>query len=157
MRDEHDGASRLASIAAPQLQQLFVQAVAGDFIQRAKRLVHHQQLGLKTQCTRNRHPLLHAARQLPRVLALEAFQADVGELLHGDSAGLGFVEAVDLQRQAHIGQHRAPREQRRRLKHVAVGALQPRLLRAHAVDAHAAGGGLFQIGNHPKQRGFAAA
>ena len=52
MRDEHDGA--LAGVGAPELQQLLVQAVSRDLVQRAEGLVHHQQLGLESERTRDR-------------------------------------------------------------------------------------------------------
>ena len=51
----------LLALALPELLQLLVEPVAGDLVERAKRHVHHQQLGLETQRPGNRHPLLHAA------------------------------------------------------------------------------------------------
>ena len=64
VRDENHGGLG----ARPNLQQLVVQALAGDFIERTKRLIHQQQRRLERQRPRNGNPLLHAARELPRVM-----------------------------------------------------------------------------------------
>ncbi len=61
--------------ALPEPQQLLVQLVAGDLVERAERLVHQQELGLEAERARDRDALLHAARQLPGELALEARRA----------------------------------------------------------------------------------
>ncbi|OIQ66221.1 hypothetical protein GALL_522110 [mine drainage metagenome] len=71
--------------------------------------------------------------------------------------GLLLAHALDAQWQHHIGQHRAPGEQGRCLEHIAIGARLPRLLWAEPVDPHLAGADGFQVGNHPQQRGLAAA
>ena len=45
-------------------------------VQRAERLVHQQHVGIDGQRSRDPDPLAHAARQLVRVVALEALQTD---------------------------------------------------------------------------------
>src|SRR5215217_2250796 len=45
-------------------------------VDRRERLVHEQDRGLVRECTRNRDALLHAARELPRVVVDEACQPD---------------------------------------------------------------------------------
>ena len=153
MRDEHDG----AFLALPQAQQLLVEPVARDLVERAERLVHHQELGLEAERARDRDALLHAARQLPRVLGLEAGQADALEVLEGDASRPGLVEAMDLERQADVGEHGAPRKQRRRLEHIAVGAGEASVARRKTVHAHAARRDLLEVGDHAQQRRLAAA
>ena len=59
-------------VRRPQLQQLLVQLVAHDFIERPERLIHQQQLRINRQRPRNGNPLLHAARQLPGKFLLKA-------------------------------------------------------------------------------------
>ena len=63
-------------VAREQLQQLGVQMVADDLVERAERLVHQQQIGIEGQRAGDRGALLHAARQLPGKLALEAGEID---------------------------------------------------------------------------------
>ncbi len=47
--------------AAPEFQKLFVQMVADDFVQRAKRFVHQEKIGIEGERTGDRGALLHAA------------------------------------------------------------------------------------------------
>ncbi len=79
MRHEHD--RRLGPF--PDLEQLEVHPLAGHLVERAERLVHQQDRRVDRQCPGDRHSLLHAARELPRVVAGEVGQLDEPELLHG--------------------------------------------------------------------------
>jgi hypothetical protein len=84
----------------PQFQKLLVELVADDFIERAERLVHQQQLGIEGQRARDRHALLHAARQLPGKLLLETAKVHEVEIaLHPFRR---IADAHDLQRQATL-------------------------------------------------------
>ena len=56
----------------PELQQLLIQPIAHNLIQRAERLIHQQNVRIKRQRPRNRGALLHPPRQLPRKLAPKA-------------------------------------------------------------------------------------
>ena len=47
-------------------QQLGLHVLAGHLVERAERLVHQQQRGMRGQRAGDRDALLHAARQLPR-------------------------------------------------------------------------------------------
>ena len=60
----------------PELQQLLVQMVAHDLVERAERLVHQQQVGIEGERAGDRGALLHAAGQLPGKLLLEAREID---------------------------------------------------------------------------------
>ena len=57
-------------------QQLVLQLLARQRVERAERLVHQQEFGVVGQHARDRHALLHAARQLVRIAVGEALQAD---------------------------------------------------------------------------------
>src|SRR5450432_1499416 len=146
-----------ALLAPPELLQLLVEAVARDLVERAEGLVHHQQARLEGERAGDRDALLHPARQLPRVLLLEADEADAVELLHRHGPARGGVAALDLQRQHDVGEHRAPREQRRRLEHVAVRARQTRFVRAHAVDLDRTRRDRLEIGADAQEGRLAAA
>jgi hypothetical protein len=57
----------------PQPNEVGVEPIAGEFVERAERLVHEEQVGLDDQTARDRHSHFHASRQLPRVVAGESF------------------------------------------------------------------------------------
>ena len=150
---EHHG----AALALPELLQLLVQTVTGDLVERPKGLVHHQNLWFKRQCARDRYPLLHAARELPGVLALKPCQTDLLQVLHGDGLGLSAPLALNLQGQGDIGQHSTPRKQRRGLKYIAISPGQAGVMGRHSIDQHLSGTDGLQIRNHPHQCGLATA
>ena len=70
MGDEHDG----FLLAEEQIDQLALQFLAGKVIQRAKRLIHQNQIGVVAKCATKRDPLGHAAGQLGRVGVAEPGQ-----------------------------------------------------------------------------------
>ena len=72
VRDEAD---RLVG-ARPELQQLLVEVVAHDLVERAERLVHQEQVGVEGERTGDRGALLHAAGELPGIFLLEAGEVD---------------------------------------------------------------------------------
>ena len=80
MGDEDDGHAG----ARPDLQQLALQLLAGERVERTKRLVHQQDVGVVGKHARDRHALLHAARELARIAVGEALEADQLDELVGD-------------------------------------------------------------------------
>src|ERR1700730_13793749 len=82
VRDENAGLAR----PPPEGRQMQVKMVAGDFIERPEGLVHQEKARREAQRSRDRHSLLHAARQLPREFAFKLGKADQPELLSGVSA-----------------------------------------------------------------------
>jgi hypothetical protein len=105
--------------------------------------------------------LLHAARQLPGILVLEALEADLGEqgarlvLVRGlVLTQLAPVRLDDLQRQHDVLQRGAPRQQRRCLE----GHADDRDRLSHLVpgDRDVAFARRQQAGDQLHQRGFAA-
>jgi hypothetical protein len=105
----------------------------------------------------DRHTLLHAARQLVRVVAHEVSQANqVGQL--GDpSIDLALRTARDLERQRDIGRHRPPVEQDGRLEDDPELASAAGLDRVDPVDDDPAAGRPRQPGNEAQERRLAAA
>jgi hypothetical protein len=61
---------------------------AGERVERGEGFVHQQDFRLHGQRPRNRHPLLHAARQRVRIGVGEARQADLGPASARPLAGL---------------------------------------------------------------------
>ncbi len=51
----------------PELQQLLVEVVANDLVERAEGLVHQQKIGVEGERAGDRGALLHAARKLPGI------------------------------------------------------------------------------------------
>ena len=72
MRDEEHGLRSLA----PNALELQVHLLPRHRVQRAERLVHEQQAWVEQQGPAESHTLLHAARQLSRVVVSEAVEPD---------------------------------------------------------------------------------
>ncbi|MNV22537.1 hypothetical protein D3C71_1135150 [compost metagenome] len=152
MGDEADGFFR----ACPEFQKLFVQMVANDFVQCAKRFVHQQEIGVEGESSRDRGALLHAAGELPRVFFAEACKIDEIEGAVNAFLPLRCRVIHDLQRQRDILFDRAPGIKRRRLEDVAIGARFAGVFRRHAVDCDFAGCCTFEIGDDAQERCLAA-
>src|SRR2546426_3057741 len=60
MRDEHHG----LPVLLPDAQKLPLQEAPGERVERAERLVHEDDRGLRGERARDRHPLLHPAGKL---------------------------------------------------------------------------------------------
>ena len=60
----------------PDLQELAPHGEACDGVKRAERLVEKEHVGIDGEGARDLQPLLHAARELGRVGALEAFETE---------------------------------------------------------------------------------
>jgi hypothetical protein len=105
--DEDDGDAELLADAQDQVLEL----EAGLRVHRRERLVHEQQVGPVGERPGDRHPLLHAAGQLPGMTPAGVGEADRAEHL-GDAGGtLGARHAAHSQRQVHVSRHGQPGEQ----------------------------------------------
>ena len=113
MADKHN---RLLE-ALLQLQQLLLQVLANQRIERGKRLVHQQNVGIGGKGTGQPHALLHAARELMGVFVGPALQPDQGQLLMHDALAFCLGRAAQLQTQAHDFRHRPPGQQGKLLEH----------------------------------------
>jgi hypothetical protein len=81
-------------------------------VHRRERLVHQQQVGPVGEGPRDRHPLLHAAGQLPRVLPARVGEAHRGQHLGHPRGARRAPHPAHPQRQVHVARHGQPREQR---------------------------------------------
>jgi hypothetical protein len=68
----------------PDAEQQLLHERARLVIERAERLVQEQDLGLVRERARDGRPLLHSAREHPRVVVLEAGEADPVDVVGGD-------------------------------------------------------------------------
>ena len=141
----------------PDREQLEVQALPGHLVERAERLVHQQQRRLEGKRACDRDALLHAARELPRMVIAEDVQLDeVEHLLHARLAPRA-VPAEQLERQGDVLRDGAPFEQHRVLEDDPVVAVGARLAGGLAVDRDGAARRLDQVADHAQQRRLPAA
>ena len=139
----------------PDAEQQLLHQLARLVVERAEGLVHQQHARVVGQRARDRGALLHAARQLLRVVLVEALQAHLGQEAVRDLQLLRARQAALAQAEADVVQHRQPGEQRVALEHhAAVGA---GAVDALAVEQHLAGGRVVQPGDDAQQRALAAA
>jgi hypothetical protein len=132
VRHQHDG----RSARQPEVLHHAPQFLAGELVERAERLVEHQQLRFMDERAAERGPLQHAARQLPGIFVAEAGETDLRQQsldpVAKFSSALAAIVAPerrhDLQWQHDIVAQREPR------KH-------GRILESHA-DAHRFGADL---------------
>ncbi len=73
VRDEHDG----EAARRPERGELVVQALPREFVERAERLVHQQEIGRGDERAGDRGAHLHAARELAREMAAELREPDL--------------------------------------------------------------------------------
>ena len=73
----------------PDIEQFFAQRDRGQSVERGKRLVHQQHLGLDRERAREADALLHPARQLARIGFFEAVEADLIDIDAGAFFALG--------------------------------------------------------------------
>src|SRR5262249_18112201 len=114
----------------PETRQYQPQFLAGERVQRGKRLIEHQQRGMVDERAAERGALLHAAGKLPGMPRAEAVESDRLEQRERFVAVLCLVLAesvamrlYDLERQQHIVGYRAPGQ-------------EVRILKRHAGDLH---------------------
>ena len=99
--DEDDG----LACSRPDAQQLEVHRLARHRVERAEGLVHQQQRRVVHERAAMRDALLHAARELVRVLVLEALEADQPQSARARAWRTRAVAAQDLDRQQHVVEH----------------------------------------------------
>src|SRR6266850_601756 len=121
--DEDDGLAR----ALPELDQLFLHGLARLRIEGTEGLVHQQHLGIDRQHARERHALLHSARQLGGVVIAEVVEVHHLQVLADGGVDLRARRALGLEAPADVAGHGAPGEKRELLEHHAA-------VRAGAVD-----------------------
>ena len=83
----------------------------------AEGLVHEDDRGFGGERAGDRHALLHAAGQLVGPLGGEIRETDGAEIVERDVATLPLADALALEAELHVFEHRQPREERVVLKH----------------------------------------
>ena len=106
MSDEDDG----HPCASPDLQQFALQLLAGERIERAEWFVHQECTGIVGEDARDRHPLLHAARELVRIAVGSALEAHELDVLVGDRVGLPARQLALARTEANVLPDRHPGE-----------------------------------------------
>ena len=145
----------VAPVLLPDVEQQVLHFHAGEFVERAERLVHQQKLRLVDERTAQRDALLHAAGQLRRIGLLETFKADQRQQILGGARRRGIGSPEDFHRKQNIGEDCAPRHQIRLLEHDAEIGL--RLVHVAAVDLNRAARCRHQPADDLQERRLAAA
>lgn len=144
MRDDH----RSELLTLPQSSQFCVEFMARYFVERTKRLIEQEQCRAGDERARNRHPHLHATRQLMRKAPRSFRQLHARDSRISPVKPLLARHAVEFERQRHVVDDAAPWQ-------------EPWLLKAIAQSAeaafHAASIERFEPAHHAEQRGLAAA
>ena len=158
VRHQHAGEALLQ----PQRLHDAPQLLAREGVERAERLVEHQELGLVDQRPAQVRALLHAARELPGILVGKIGETDRLQQLHGALHVLGAMAAEaalvrldHLHGQEDVVHRRAPRHQGRILERHADALDRTRHL--GAVDPHLAARGRQQAGDQLHDSRLAAA
>ena len=115
MRDEQRG----ELLRVEQVDQLVVESLPGDFIERTERFVEQEDLGVQHQRASERAPHLHATGQLLGILVLVTDQVDQLDRLGRLGSALGLGHVLQLGVELDVALHRSPRQQRGILEHVA--------------------------------------
>src|SRR5256885_1141230 len=140
-------------ITSPSQTRLGAGRTSGDTS--SGRLVREDERRVDPQPPAGRGGLLPAARELARVRAFAALEPhepqDVARFLGGGAA----FEPEDLDRQQHVLEDGAPREEHRRLEHHPDAPARPGDLRR--TDADVPGAGVEQPADQLEQRRLAAA
>src|SRR5688572_27425334 len=144
VRDEEH---RLA-VGLPDAEQELLHQSARLVVERAERLVEEEDLRIVGERTGERCALLHAARELLRVVIFEAFEADLGDQC------IGLLRCGPGSEQ-DIVPNAQPRKQRIGLEHHA--AIRTRAIDRLSVEEYAPGAGGLQPGDNAKQGRLAAA
>ncbi len=124
-------------------------------IQRRKRLIEQNDIGLGAERARERRPLAHAAGKLARQVVQELAQPVTGQQPGGSFARLAHVHALDFSAKHRILQNCPPFEQIILLQHVAdfaIGAAN-----RPAIDQHLALRRREYSGDQGQQRALTAA
>src|SRR3954454_24585047 len=100
-------------LLAEQLEQLVLQATAGDLVERAERLVEEEELRVQRERAGERRAHLHAARQLLGQVLLEALEPDESDGLARLLATQPGAAALELVQELDVAEHVAPGQQRR--------------------------------------------
>ena len=113
--DEHDR----EAAPRPQCGELAVHPLPREFVQRAERLVHQQQIRRSGERARDRDAHLHAAGELARIVLREFLEPDLRERGERAARRARAVDAGEVERQPDVRFDARPGHQRRGLEHEA--------------------------------------
>ena len=135
----------------PHIGEQPLHVVARERIECRERFVHQQHRRIVGKRTRDRDPLLHAARQVMRKRLGEVFELDEAQLLERDPLALGLGQSLHFQAERHVAKRGAPRKQLGEVlkHHAAIHAVALHLLSG---DADFAGTWLKEPGDDVEQR-----
>ena len=106
------------------LQHLVAEQEPGLLVERGERLVHQQDLRLRGERARHRHPLAHAARELGRIAPLEPVETDQMDEMARLLVARRLAHARDLEWERDVVDHGAPGKRRLLLEHHADGLVR---------------------------------
>src|SRR5215472_5555196 len=145
---------RLAA-SFPDAHELRLHDLAGLRVERGERLVHQQDLRVDGERASEIDALAHAARELARMVVLEALEADELQELHRAPPFGRPDSARDLAPDDRVGEHCAPRQKIVALEHEA--AVAARAAHGASVERHPARAGGFETRDDAQKGGLAAA
>src|SRR5215472_2013580 len=148
---EQDGLAALL----PDAHQLGLHDLAGLRVERRERLVHEENIRIDRKRAREVDALAHAAGELARMVALEAFEPDQLQQFERAAAGRRIGAACDLRPDHRVVEHGAPRQQVVGLEYEAAVTARPR--HRLAVDQDPPRRRRLEAGDDAQKSGLAAA
>ena len=140
---------------APDFLDVAVELLAGQRIQRGKRLIHQQHARIRRQRASQRHSLLHPAGELMDIGRGESLEPHEIEVKLRDLAALLVIEIrLQLEAKEHIAHHIQPGKKRMLLEHH--HAVASRLGNPFSIRQHLPGVRLLEPRDDVEQRRFAA-
>ena len=136
-------------------QQLALELLARERVERAERLIHQEDIGVVCQHAGNGDPLLHAARKLVGITAGGALEPDELHELVGNALNLAARQPALARAETDVLANGHPGKQRVVLKHHA--AVAARTGDPLGVHQNLAGGRLLEPGDDAQHSRLAAA
>ena len=108
MRDEHHGLALLRPLH--ERKELLLQNFARLRVERRERLIHQENRRVHDQRAHETHALLHSARELVGIMALEAGESDQVEIVHDPRFDFGARHARHRQPECRVVEDGLPRQ-----------------------------------------------
>ena len=115
MRHQQDRFDRQAS-GRPQIHEVAAQSLAGEHVERGKRLIHQENGRIDDERARETDALAHAAGKFARIGAFKSIEADELDGRESPRACLLFRYALRVEPRLHVLKHRQPGKQGEGLK-----------------------------------------
>ncbi len=150
MGDEQEGPSLLGH----QFEKVFLELAPCLFVDRRKRFVHEQHLGIDGKRPCEADALAHAAGEFVRIGVFETLETHACDVFLRHSLAFRAGQAFQLETEGDIAHDAGPRHQREILEHE--GAFRSRAGDLAAVDIHLAGRRRNEAGDDLEKRRLAA-